>query len=338
MGFLRNSIYSVKRAVHKNPGLYQLGYSALTFNRDRLSQLLSGGRYPSRFGGMWTDRDDFDAQLARRNLPPSDQQQLRDWHENGYVVLPQAIPHADIDALRRRFDDLPNNAPAGLQVTLPEATQGVPYNPDDISVHASARIVDCYHHFPEARSILFAEPVKSFLETVLGAEPLLTQSLSFQYGSEQPLHQDTSFVIMTSPMKFAAVWVALEDVRPGSGALQYMPGSHQWGDFLFSGRFKHWDRERDGEAALIDWQTWLDTEARKRNVEPEVFYGKKGDVFIWHSGLAHGGSPVTDEQATRQSLVGHYCPIGVRPLYHFYKPGQRKVYASEGHHYTTSYY
>lgn len=338
MGLLRRSIYAAKRTVQGWPPLYHALYSTLTFNRDRLSQVLSRNRYPSRFGGMWTDRDDFEEQIARKNANAQREEHLRKWRDDGYLIFPKAISEADIDALNHRIADLPNNSPKGLQVTLSDAPQGVLYDPDHISTHASARIVDCYYHFAEARKILFAEPIKSFLKDVLSAEPLLTQSLSFEYGSEQSLHQDTSFVIMTSPMKFVAAWVALEDVKPGSGALQYLPGSHLWGDFLFSGKFKHWDRERDGDVALQEWNVWLMREAEKHQTKPEYFHAKKGDVFLWHSGLAHGGSPITDENATRQSLVGHYCPMGVRPLYHFYKPGQRKIYSVDGNRYCSAYY
>ena len=338
MGIVQRSIYGVKRFLHRYPSVYQLGYAAATFNVDKFGQFMSRKRYPSQFGGMWTDRDDFQAQLDCRDFSPERQNQMRKWRDDGFVVLPGAIPEIDIDALNARLADLPNSHPEGLQVTLPENSQGIPYDPEAIAVHASARIVDCYHHFAEARAILFAKPILGFLKDVLATDPILTQSLSFKYGSEQPLHQDTNFVIMTSPMKFVAAWIALEDVRPGSGALQYLPGSHRWGDFLFSGRFKHWDRERDGEEALDEWGAWLQREAEARRAKPEQFFAKKGDVFLWHSGLAHGGSRITQSAATRLSLVGHYCPVGVRPLYHFYKPGQRKIYTGDNCRYTTAYY
>ena len=33
---------------------------------------------------------------------------------------------------------------------------------------------------------------------------------------------------------------------------------------------------------------------------------KKGDVFIWHANLIHGGSPIKDHSLTRKSMVIHY--------------------------------
>lgn len=177
-----------------------------------------------------------------------------------------------------------------------------------------------------------------FLALVFERPPILTQSLSFTHGSQQAIHQDTVFVRMNSPFKLAAIWVALEDVHTGTGELVYYPGSHLWEGFLFSGRFKHWDKERDGHEQLDQWHEWLTQEAQRREVQPIAFLPRKGDVFVWHGGLAHGGSPVTQPGATRRSLVGHYCPQGVRPLYHYYKPSQRRLYRSGAYHYCSSYY
>jgi ectoine hydroxylase-related dioxygenase (phytanoyl-CoA dioxygenase family) len=173
---------------------------------------------------------------------------------------------------------------------------------------------------------------------IFEADPILTQSLNFEYGSEQEVHQNTAFVITNSPLKLAGIWIALEDIQPGSGELVYYPGSHAWPDYLFSGRFKHFDKERDGIDQLHAWFAWIHAEAQRRDVALQAFLPKKGDALLWHAGIAHGGSPITLPNATRRSLVGHYCPVGTRPLYHYYKPGQRRVYEALGYRYTTSYY
>lgn len=56
---------------------------------------------------------------------------------------------------------------------------------------------------------------------------------------------DTAYVIMNSSNRMDAIWIALEDIPPGSGELVYYPGSHHWNDYLFSGRFKHFGMERE---------------------------------------------------------------------------------------------
>ncbi len=43
------------------------------------------------------------------------------------------------------------------------------------------------------------------------------------------------------------------------------------------------------------------------------FRARKGDVVIWHADLVHGGSPVTREGSSRNSLVTHFSPVDVDP-------------------------
>jgi len=39
-------------------------------------------------------------------------------------------------------------------------------------------------------------------------------------------------------MEFAASWIALEDIQPGSGELEYYKGSHKLDDYVFEGQHK----------------------------------------------------------------------------------------------------
>ena len=66
-----------------------------------------------------------------------------------------------------------------------------------------------------------------------------------------------------------------------------------------------------------------------------MFAAKRGDVLIWHADLVHGGNPVS-RSITRKSVVTHYCPKRLAPL--FAEHGRTKLYHHDGHVYTTSYY
>ena len=37
-----------------------------------------------------------------------------------------------------------------------------------------------------------------------------------------------------------------------------------------------------------------------------MFLARKGDVFLWHANLMHGGEPHHDKALTRKSMVFHY--------------------------------
>jgi ectoine hydroxylase-related dioxygenase (phytanoyl-CoA dioxygenase family) len=95
--------------------------------------------------------------------------------------------------------------------------------------------------------------------------------------------------------------VCLEDVHPDAGPLTYYPGSHEIPPYRFSnGRIAAVPQEMDAatEYAL--------TQVAERSLTAEEFHGHKGDVFIWHEQLYHGGRPIKDPSLTRKSLVTHY--------------------------------
>jgi phytanoyl-CoA hydroxylase len=143
----------------------------------------------------------------------------------------------------------------------------------------------------------------------------LFQSLSFDKGSQQGLHRDTAYVVVDRPLELAACWIALEDIKSGSGELVYVPGSHRDPEFLFEGGRKHWVSTEDGPDPHDAWSRQIQACAAANPAGRETFVARKGDILIWHADLAHGGSQVTDESLSRQSLVGHFCPSSARPHY-----------------------
>jgi ectoine hydroxylase-related dioxygenase (phytanoyl-CoA dioxygenase family) len=60
------------------------------------------------------------------------------------------------------------------------------------------------------------------------------------------------------------------------------------------------DDKRDG------WSQYRNRMLRDMNLEAKPFTCKRGDTFIWHGGLLHGGLKVNDDSQTRKSYVVHY--------------------------------
>lgn len=337
------SLFSpIRRLLLKHPRLDYLAKRLRTLNLDYVGQLLHRGKYPSRFGGMWTDRSDYPQilprKLARGTISEGDQERLEHWRRDGYVILNSLIPPETIDAYLTELQELRSRQPSPLLLTGASFTGAQPYSARQEFENRSVRTVDDYFLCQPSRRILLHPGITRFLNLVFERPPLLTQSLHFRFGSQQPIHRDTAFVRMNSPMSMAACWVALEDIEPGSGELLYCPGSHHWEDFLFHGRYLYWSESRDGESALDDYHAWLHDKAYADGRSPTRFLPRKGDVLIWHAALAHGGAAIANTGRTRLSLVGHFCPVGVRPLYHYSSPASRTVYHSELGRYTSWYY
>jgi ectoine hydroxylase-related dioxygenase (phytanoyl-CoA dioxygenase family) len=147
---------------------------------------------------------------------------------------------------------------------------------------------------------LFERPILAF------------QTLTFIYGSQQPLHQDSAYVRVSSPLELVASWIALEDIEEGSGELVYYPGSHRLPEHLFHGQYK-WAPA--GSSELEGYAKRLEQRACRAGLTPLSFRPRKGDVLIWSADLIHGGAPRSRPDATRRSIVTHYCPTDQRPAY-----------------------
>ena len=295
--------------------------------------------FHSPLGGLWTDRTDATARLQRKieagEVTQEDALRLRSWMDHGFVVIPNAVSvdladeiHAQVDAA---WDDLDPRLKVELDGTvhpLQSALRSKHY-----------KLLDLYAHSREAMRAAFSPPIRDFLRVVFDRDLLLFQGLTFERGSGDPIHQDTSSVVVTSPLEFAAAWIALEDLRPGCGELEYYPGSHRMDEFYFAGKYRNWNRERDGREVRAGYLDSLHVKARVMGLERQRFLPSKGDALIWAADLAHGGAQIQDRTLTRWSLVCHYCPTDVKPYYFSYRPKHRTVLQdSPGCFYSSSHY
>jgi hypothetical protein len=291
--------------------------------------------FRSRFGGLWVDLADT-AQVSRRLAAIADpalRAAMTCFAESGYAILPGAVSHAAIDAylaeLRRA---------AAVQRYLQLA--GLPGGPHFVehvpSLLPGSRILDTGMLLPHGQDLIFAPAISAFLETLFEAPALAMQSLQFDVGSTQTIHRDTAFVVVAdAPMHLAASWIALEDISPGTGELVYYAGGHRIAEHVYrnaqGAEAKHWNGggDRDTENALHE--TYLSECAARMGLAKQRFLARKGDVFIWHADLPHGGDAIT-RPGTRRSLVTHYCPRGDAPFYLRFLPAdwQRKTAARDG--------
>jgi phytanoyl-CoA hydroxylase len=160
---------------------------------------------------------------------------------------------------------------------------------------------DLYLMSAEVRGLALDFGLTSILSDLLGEPAVLCNSLNFEKGSSQPMHIDSLYMTPRTPHSLIATWVALEDVHPDAGPLVYYPGSHKIPLYTFNDGTHHASREESA-----DWFDYIDVQIRLRGLKERAFMAKKGDVFIWHSDLVHGGGPIADRSLTRSSLVCHY--------------------------------
>jgi len=260
--------------------------------------------------GLWIDRPDRSARLS--DLPSPLQSQVERFVEDGYVIFEGAVPEETVDQI---IEDVLAFSTSQERYVVRSAGKYVdPASMKDLGI--GDRIIDLYAISEAARSAIHAPEISLFLETIFEEPAVAMQSLSFEYGSQQAIHQDTAYVISQTPLHLAASWIALEDVTPGSGELVYYPGSHRFDHFLFDGTAKGWNKKQHGDEQHKEFLSQLHEQARQRNIEKKSFLASKGDVLIWHADLAHGGerrAPGNDN--TRRSLVTHYVPQSIKPKF-----------------------
>jgi ectoine hydroxylase-related dioxygenase (phytanoyl-CoA dioxygenase family) len=163
------------------------------------------------------------------------------------------------------------------------------------------KINDLYLMSGEVRDLALDCELTAILADLLGDPAVLCNSLNFEKGSSQPKHIDSLYMTPRTPHRLVAAWIALEDVHPDAGPLVYYPGSHKIPLYTFNDGSHHASREE-----AIDWFDYIDVQLRLRGLKERRYLARKGDVFIWHSDLVHGGSPIRDAGRTRASLVCHY--------------------------------
>ena len=128
---LRSLIYSAKHLLHKNPLIYKAAYNLATCNIDYLRQRLQASKYPSSFGGLWTDRDDYQERAAEKiasgNIDTLTAARLDTWRTEGYIKVEAAIDHGLIDDYLAEVEALKSRKPSPLLVTSNSLEQATPW-------------------------------------------------------------------------------------------------------------------------------------------------------------------------------------------------------------------
>lgn len=283
--------------------------------------------FRSRFGGLWTDlsnaRDLADGKAQLGLMTAEERALLEAFIDDGYVIIRGAVPLDVVEALRADVQGLRNENPDDVWVEV----NGHQHRRLELAdFRTRFKLLDLHRHYDSARRAMFAPRLARLLQLIFERPPLAFQSLYFERGIGQPLHCDTAYVKVSSPMEFAAAWIALEPIVAGSGELELYPRSHALPEKLFRGGRK------SGPPPAHIYARQLRSRCRKAGLANERFIAQPGDVLVWAADLAHGGSRVLDKTLTRQSFVVHYCPLNVQPIYG--APHQPPIDLGSGTHHT----
>ncbi len=297
--------------------------------------------YFSKFGGLWID--DTDADAVAGQLACIGDSSLRDrmarFIRDGYVIIEQAVDDTVIDAYLREYE-VAAATPGALRIEAGDGSGQQPFVLQKALI-PGAKVLDTVMLTPHGQDLCFAPLVSRFLMALFGEPALAFQSLHFEVGSSQAVHQDTAYVVVKdAPLRLAACWIALQDVTPGSGELIYYPAGHRIPDHPYAGGIsKHWNPQRDGHAPHKEHLRSLTRQIQSRGLPERRFLARKGDALLWHADLPHGGSAIT-AGGPRRSLVTHYCPGSLAPHFVDFVPTawRQKVPARDCHAFMSLYF
>jgi hypothetical protein len=229
-------------------------------------------------------------------------EQRASWLANGFLLMPSFYSHEQIDELDAVTEWMWREKPSSL--TVDHNVTGERSRFCDIGARRDGnrfKLNDIYLHSETMRRTLLDRRLTPILAGVLGDDPVLINTLTIDLGTTQGPHVDSLFMTPYTDDALVATWTALEDVMDDAGPLFYYPGSHLIAPHLFSSGLQRIVHEEHG-----DWKSAIESGLHERKIERQVFLAKKGDVFIWHARLVHGGSEILNPARTRKSLVAHF--------------------------------
>jgi len=225
------------------------------------------------------------------------------WADNGFLVLPGFFTEEETEATARASDRAWRNRDSDVVVDdlVTNRRRRIPDVSKDDEHEHRFKLNDLYLSDPVLRDIALSERVGMVIEELLGDEPVLCNTLTFDYGSQQADHLDTLYMTPLSDLALVATWMALEDTEADAGPLRYFPESNHITPYRFSTGGYHVNLPE-----MEPWADYMADQVDRRGLEEHRFLARRGDLFIWHANLLHGGSEICRPGITRKSLVTHF--------------------------------
>jgi len=281
-----------------------LHYNALRHNkaaykkyniRKPLIASISSKDFPDKISRAWLDIGDSAILAPQKEgfdeFPTAVQHGIINWSRKGYMILEGFFDAASCDAVNAEISQLQEK---GTLVF----TNG-------------NKLMFANRRSELIKKMASTPALAAILGFILDKEVRAFQTINFITGSQQRAHSD-SIHMTTYPLGYlVAAWIALEDISPDSGPLFYYPGSHKL-PFLLNSDFNEGANTlRLGKKNYSDFEDIIEELVQQRGFEKHELLARKGDVFIWHANLVHGGAPVIDHALTRKSMVVHFYATDV---------------------------
>jgi hypothetical protein len=238
----------------------------------------------------WTESPFFERELRESELSDSDKIFLKDFAENGYIIIDPKIDDDTIENLKKEME--------------------LRFNPSDPNQNVTTRIQDAWKYNENVKKIAIAEEVLKKLTLLYRRKPVPFQTLNFNVGTQQRTHSDMIHFSSVPERFMCGVWMALEDVYEDNGPLHYYPKSHKLPFYEMSDMGIKGSESVKMKNGYMDYgdyyENFIEEVVKDLQLEKKTLNIKKGQALIWSANLLHGGEKIYKPGSTRHSQVTHY--------------------------------
>ena len=233
-------------------------------------------------------------------LPAIDSSVSADYRRDGIVCLRQMFDPGWVSELRALADDM-------LTAENPHPVQSQEL------AKGGGRFFNEMFIWPRHdgfEKVVFQSPAGAIAGAVMGAAKaniLFDQLLIKEASTEDPTpwHHDLPFWPFQGD-RICTLWLALDEVSPDSGAVEYVKGSHRWGK-----RFQPTSFVGDGRYKQTDLEPIPDIDAMRDELEIVSFEMEPGDCTVHHGLTVHGAPGNARADRRRRAYVTRWGGDGV---------------------------
>ncbi len=230
------------------------------------------------------------------------------YSENGYVVIKDIIPEADLEAFSRSYEQLKSsrgyyfrsqdtNRAERLQINEEGFIERSILHPNELIFQNEFKSL--------TEKIVYSNIISQLLSLIGSYEKYIVwQTMFFDKSTGTVPHQDHYYLDSTPPGNLIASWFALETIHEDSGAFFVVPKSHKGP--LISKQAANFE---DHEEYVVKVKNLIDEQ--KYEFQPMPL--QKGSVLLWHPFLIHGAFSNQNPNYSRKSFTAHYVPSTCSP-------------------------
>ncbi len=232
------------------------------------------------------------------NEHPVSEEKVAFFRDNGYVRFDDVLTADEVEALRRDLDQA-MKAKKGFVRDLAGSEN------DEGAGHKDKilQMLNLWENFPAVEAYIRSGLTARIAQKLTGSRSIHLfhdQALIKEPGpsAPSPWHQDQPYWPSKEPGMLSC-WMALDDVTIAKGCMQFIPGSHKWGEFE--------PISFTGEADALKNAVPDELKAKWKPVPVEL----KAGSCTFHHGLTFHYTNANTTDQTRRALVVIFIPDGV---------------------------